>query len=237
MADASRRPRVDDASLGAAIRAGRAFRGSLPSEYASAPVGVRVPPLLRDQRLDRGTAGAALKPAGLIIETLQRAQFLLSSQPRLLNRRLQHLDGLIIDADRHRKWMPVLAAVGKGKSRRIAETIGRAMQDLGDHRQGAHGPRRQPPEQAAVRRNRSGRARPPPPNCRADAAPARRWGARRDGPASPNAAARAAPQRSAPPDRSSPSLHQGEFADDPVRPQGLQHLHLIDDAKRRLGDR
>ena len=37
--------------------------------------------------------------------------------------------------------MPVLAAMGEREARGIAEAIGRAVHDLGDHRQRAHGAR------------------------------------------------------------------------------------------------
>ena len=48
---------------------------------------------------------------------------------------------LVIDLDRHRKRMTILAAVGEGKSRRIAEAIRRTVQHLRHHRQGAHSSR------------------------------------------------------------------------------------------------
>ena len=42
-------------------------------------------------------------------------------------------DGLVIDRDRHRKGMPVLAAMGERKPRRVAEAAWRAVHHLRHH--------------------------------------------------------------------------------------------------------
>jgi len=51
--------------------------------------------------------------ARLIVQPFERAQFLLAPELGVGDRRLQHLDGLVVDLDRHREGMPVLAAVGQ----------------------------------------------------------------------------------------------------------------------------
>ena len=73
-----------------------------------------------------------LQPTSLFVQPPDRRQFLNVTEPRLPHRGLQHVDGTIIDLERHRKGMPVLPAMGDGKSRRVAEAIGRAVHDLGD---------------------------------------------------------------------------------------------------------
>lgn len=80
-----------------------------------------------------------LKPPGLLVEPFDRTKFLFASQFRVLNRRLQHLYGLIVDMQRHGKRMAILTAMREGKACRVGEAIGSAVHDLGDHRQGAHG--------------------------------------------------------------------------------------------------
>jgi hypothetical protein len=59
----------------------------------------------------------------------------------LVDRLLHHRDGAIIDLDRHRIRMPILAAMREREARRIAEAAGRAMDHLGHHRERAHGAR------------------------------------------------------------------------------------------------
>src|SRR6516225_4795424 len=77
----------------------------------------------------------------LVVEPLERCELFLTSELRVLHCRFQHLDGLIVDPKGHRKRMPVLAAMRKGEARRVREAVRRPMHDLGNHRQGAHGPR------------------------------------------------------------------------------------------------
>src|SRR5580692_6819210 len=83
----------------------------------------------------------ALEPTRLVVEPLQRPELLLLPELGFLNRRLQRLNCLIVDAKRNRKRMPVLAAMRQRETGGIAEAIWRAMHDFGDHRQGAHGTR------------------------------------------------------------------------------------------------
>jgi hypothetical protein len=79
-------------------------------------------------------SGAAFQPARLIIQTLQCGKLFLAAEPSLCNRSLQHPDRLIIDRDRHRKGVPVLAAMSDRKPRRVGKAVERAMDDLCDHR-------------------------------------------------------------------------------------------------------
>ena len=64
----------------------------------------------------------------------------LSSCPSFafFNRRLHDLDRLVIDLERHRERMPVLAAMGEREARRIGETTGRAVHHFGHHRERSH---------------------------------------------------------------------------------------------------
>ena len=74
---------------------------------------------------------------------------------------------LVVDLHRHRKGMPVLAAVGEREARGIGEAAGRAMHHLGHQRQGLRRCARRRPGSAAGRRSRPAPARPPPPARRA----------------------------------------------------------------------
>ena len=46
-------------------------------------------------------------------------------------------DRLVVDLERNREGMAVLAAMGQREARGIAEAVGRAVHDLGDHRERA----------------------------------------------------------------------------------------------------
>src|SRR6266702_4343866 len=89
---------------------------------------MRAAALLRDQRLDRRACGMAFEPAGLEIE-FQRAQLLVGSELRIADRRLQHAKGLVIDPQRHREGLSVLAAMRERESRGIAEAVRSSMED------------------------------------------------------------------------------------------------------------
>src|SRR6266700_626751 len=90
---------------------------------------MRAAALLRDQRLDRRACGMAFEPAGLEIEAFQRAQLLVGSELRIADRRLQHAKGLVIDPQRHREGLSVLAAMRERESRGIAEAVRSSMED------------------------------------------------------------------------------------------------------------
>src|SRR6516165_1687461 len=105
----------------------------LPAEDAASAIRVRLPPLSLEHLRKGRASGAAFKPARLIIETLQCGKLLLTAEPGLRNRCFQNSDGLVVDHDRHWERMPVLAAMGHRKPRRVSKPVGCAMDDLGDH--------------------------------------------------------------------------------------------------------
>ena len=61
-----------------------------------------------------------LQPARLIVQPLERAEFFFAPELRAPDRGFQDTDRLVIDLERHRERMPVLAAVRKREPRRIA---------------------------------------------------------------------------------------------------------------------
>src|SRR6516165_111280 len=85
----------------------------LPAKDAASAMRVRIPPLSIEQLRKGWTGGAAVKPARLIVEAPQRSEFFFAAKPGLRDRRFQDPDRLVIDPDRHRKGMAVLAAVGE----------------------------------------------------------------------------------------------------------------------------
>jgi hypothetical protein len=69
--------------------------------------------LFGDQRFHGETVSMAFKAPGLLVKPLQRSELFLVSEFRLLHGRFQHADGLVVDLERHRERMAVLAAMGK----------------------------------------------------------------------------------------------------------------------------
>jgi hypothetical protein len=59
--------------------------------------------------------GASFEPACLIVETLQCSQLCLAAEAGLRNCGLQHPDRLIVNPERHRKVVPVLAAMSRAR--------------------------------------------------------------------------------------------------------------------------
>ena len=102
---------------------------------------MREPPLLGDQIRQGRSGRASFDPSGLVVEPLDRSEDVVPPEPGLLHRRLHDLDRLVIDPERDREGMAVLAAMGERKARRIGETVRRAVNDFGHHRQRAHRPR------------------------------------------------------------------------------------------------
>ena len=51
------------------------------------------------------------KLSGLLVQPPQRAKFFITAEFRFLHRRFEHLDRLIVDLERHREWVSILAAV------------------------------------------------------------------------------------------------------------------------------
>jgi len=73
-------------------------------------------PTLLFEHLPKGWAnGVASELARLIVGALQCGKLALAAKPGVRNRSLQHPDRLAVDRSRHRKAMPVLAAMGDGK--------------------------------------------------------------------------------------------------------------------------
>ena len=111
-------------------------------------IAVRTSPLLLDELLKSGAGHMAFEPADLVVETLQRGEFFLAAEPGLRNRRFEHPDRLVVYRDGHREGVPVLAAMGERKTRRIAKSARRAVHDFGHqgeslHRAGADAGRQQ----------------------------------------------------------------------------------------------
>jgi hypothetical protein len=85
-----------------------------------------------DQLLDRRTRSISLDQARLLIQALQRTQFLLASQFRAADGRLQHAHRFVVHPQWHGEGMPVLPAMRERKSSRVGEAIRSSVHDLGD---------------------------------------------------------------------------------------------------------
>jgi hypothetical protein len=107
----------------------------LPSKNGAAAIAWRALSLLRKQFLHRRARGVALELSSLVVKPFERAELCRSPQFCFLDRLFQHLNGLVVHAERHRKRIPVLTAVGDGESRRVSEAVRRAVYHLGYHRQ------------------------------------------------------------------------------------------------------
>ena len=51
------------------------------------------------------------KLSGLLVQPPQRAKFFITVKLRFLHGRFEHLDRLVVDLERHREWVSILAAV------------------------------------------------------------------------------------------------------------------------------
>ena len=91
-----------------------------------------------NQPIQGRTLGHLLQPSRLLIKLPQRKQRVRPVELCLVDRAPEHADGLVIDLERNRERVPVLAAVGEGKARRIAEPARRAVYDFGDQGQRPH---------------------------------------------------------------------------------------------------
>jgi len=110
------------------------------AEYASAAILMRARAFVGEQCLDGRTACMPLQPTRLFVQPPDRRQLLEVTEPCLPYRSLQHVNGAIVDPERHGKGMPVLAAMSDREPRRITEAVRSAMHDLGDLGQGADRP-------------------------------------------------------------------------------------------------
>ena len=69
--------------------------------------------LFRNEVRDGGTVGVPFKLSGLLVQPPQRPKFFITAELRFLHGRFEHLDRLVVDLERHREWVSVLAAVCK----------------------------------------------------------------------------------------------------------------------------
>ena len=95
------------------LHAGRAVLPlpRLQTKYAPAAILVRAGALVREQCLGRRPVRVQFQQASLSIQALNRRQRFGLSQPGLPHGSLQHIDGTIVYLQRHRKRMPILAAM------------------------------------------------------------------------------------------------------------------------------
>ena len=100
-------------------RSGRCNGRRLRTKYASAAIVVRVCTFLSEQSIDRRSKGVPLQPARLFVKAFDRRQLFGLAQLGLLHGGLQHVDGAVIDLERHRIGMAVFAAMGDGEPRRL----------------------------------------------------------------------------------------------------------------------
>ena len=76
----------------------------------------------------------ALELPSLIVKAFECAELFRAPQFCFLDRRFQHLNGLIVHAERHWKRMSVLATVSKREPRWVGEAVRGSVYDFGDHR-------------------------------------------------------------------------------------------------------
>ncbi len=84
------------------------------------------------------------------IQAAQRFQPLVVAEFRFCDRRFQHREGPVVDPDRHRVGVSVLAAMREGKPGRIGKTARRPVHHLGHRRQGRDGAGADPRHQQQV---------------------------------------------------------------------------------------
>src|SRR4051812_31764350 len=83
----------------------RRCRFSFPAKYRAAIEFRRGYTFAGHESLQRWPLRGPLQPARLVIEPLQGLHFLVAPKPRVLHRRLQDANGLVIDLDRDRVGM------------------------------------------------------------------------------------------------------------------------------------
>ena len=165
IADPFRRRRLEKAGIPPAsgsharLRFVERLQRRLPAEDAAAAVRMRAP---RSSAIKSATSGpvARLRPAGPRRRAARARRACRSGRASPSRPPTSRRDGLVIDLERHREGMPVLAAMREREARRIGEAVGRAVHHLGDHRQRAHRARADSRASAAIRRSRPARDRP-----------------------------------------------------------------------------
>ena len=85
--------------------------------------------------------GGLLDASGERIEPAQAVELVGAADLGRVERAAQHADRLVVDVQRHRERMPVLAAVREGEAGRVVEAGRRAVHDLGNQRQRLQRPR------------------------------------------------------------------------------------------------
>jgi len=74
---------------------------------------MRATKLFRNEFLYRWTSGVSLELTGLLVQPPQRANFFITAELRFLHGRFEQLDCLVVNLERHREWVSVLATVCK----------------------------------------------------------------------------------------------------------------------------
>src|SRR4029079_9892110 len=100
---------------------------SLPPKHRTAGISGRASALTDQMGVERRAARKYLELPRLIVETLERGQSFLPTKRSLADRRFQYGDRAIINFERHRIGVTVLATVGERETCRIAEPARRAM--------------------------------------------------------------------------------------------------------------
>src|SRR5262245_15532817 len=96
-------------------------------EDGPAAVGGRALALLCNELGHARPGGMALELPRLRVEPLQGVKLLFAAKLGIADRGFQHPNRLVIDAQRHRERVPVLAAMGQRKPGRIAEPARRPV--------------------------------------------------------------------------------------------------------------
>ena len=96
---------------------------------------------LRNQPLHCRAVCYTLEPPRLVVKLLECKQRVVLAELCPLDCRPDYANGLVIDLERNRERVPVLAAMGERKTRRVAKAARRAVYDLGDESKRSHGSR------------------------------------------------------------------------------------------------
>src|SRR5215475_5017744 len=78
---------------------------------------------LRGQLRHGVPGGPRFEPSSLCVEASQRCELLRVAEPCLAHRGFEDADGFVVDAQRHREGMAILAAESKGEAGRVAEAV------------------------------------------------------------------------------------------------------------------
>src|SRR5580658_4485312 len=95
-------------------------------------------------RLEARPARTPFEQPRLRVESAQRRERLTRAEMRSLDCALEHTERRVVDLERYRKWMTVLAAVGEREACGIGKARGCPVHDLGDECERSDGPRSHP---------------------------------------------------------------------------------------------